>query len=78
MPDEPYKLWITYEVLTGDEDAEPDQRRELFEFPASYVEKTVIAGTVTTMGPSIGQMLKAIRERTSGQEAEIIRTEPAG
>jgi hypothetical protein len=44
----------------------------LCEFPRSYVDVTETAGRKTTMGPSVGQMLKAIKERSSEQDVLIV------
>ncbi|MBT2508791.1 hypothetical protein J7I98_23470 [Streptomyces sp. ISL-98] len=70
MSDDPYKLWITYRILT-DDDCEPaaEPQRDLFEFPADLVEPGY--------GPAIGHMVKAVRDRV-GQDIVIVKTRQPG
>ncbi|WP_084965938.1 hypothetical protein [Thermoactinospora rubra] len=84
-------VWITYRLIKDDDPSgeceagnAPDQesRRELFTLPDPDTSGFELNGTFISYGPSIGQMLAAIRQRNNCDavilKTEIVRRQPSG
>ncbi|MFF4988097.1 hypothetical protein ACFY19_12960 [Streptosporangium saharense] len=78
-------VWITYRLLeeknlpdgeceVGSSPDEPS-RRELFVLPTPDPPGFEMNGKFIHYGPSIGQMIAAIRERNNGTEGVILKAE---
>ncbi|MCC5580569.1 hypothetical protein IMZ11_33625 [Microtetraspora sp. AC03309] len=70
-------MWITYRLLddTGEHQSGSEQRNQ-FTFPDTG-DGFELNGKHYSYGPSIGQMLTAIRDHHGGTDAVIINTERA-
>ncbi|MFF0575349.1 hypothetical protein [Streptosporangium saharense] len=78
-------VWITYRLLEDDDvtsgeheagnDTDRTFRRELFVLPNPDPPGFELNGKFVSYGPSIGQMIAAIRERNNGTEGVILKTE---
>lgn len=69
-------MWITYRLLLDDTDEVGEQQRHQFTFPDTG-EGFELNGKHYGYGPSVGQMLAAVRSRHGGSDAVILKTEPA-
>ncbi|WP_067171238.1 hypothetical protein [Microtetraspora niveoalba] len=67
-------VWITYRLLDDTGGDAGEQQRHLFSFPDTGEGFELKNGQRIGYGPSIGQMLAAVRARHAG-DAVIVRTE---